>query len=167
MCLCTSVLAEVLSHIDLIFLTLSSSGSTNGWPHQIWPYPHRPTLTSSLLIRPSYECSTKTLPGFTASTLTQTGDAVVVWVHSLWCETPEPRVPHCLPHNCTADALASTGAVFWRDHLGIFRFWNPRALTFDWLRRPHDNLGRNLSCVLSPSVSLEGSWGGFGGLGDH
>lgn len=50
---------------------------------------------------------------------------------------------------------------------GIFRFWNLRALGCDWLSQPHDNLGRNCSCVLSPSVSLEGGWGGFGGLGHH
>lgn len=80
---------------------------------------------------------------------------------------PPSPVPHCLPHNCTADALASTGALFWKDHLGIFRFWNLRALVCDWLCWPHDNLGRNRSCELLPSVSLEGSWGGFGGLGDH
>lgn len=78
-----------------------------------------------------------------------------------------PPLPHCLPHNCTADAFAPTGALFWTDHLGIFRFWNLRAPPCDWLWRAHDNLGRNRSCVLLPSVSLEGSWGGFGGLGDH
>lgn len=72
---------------------------------------------------------------------------------------------HCLPHNCTADALASTGAFYRKDHLGIFRFGNLRMLGCDWLLWPHDNLGRKCSCVLSPSVSLEGSWGVFGGLG--
>lgn len=94
-------------------------------------------------------------------------------IHTDWCcctwgwhfsKAPLP-VPHCLPHNCTADALASTGALFWKDHLSIFRFWNLRALACDWLCWPHDNLGTNRSCVLSPSVSLEGSWGVFGGLG--
>lgn len=74
-------------------------------------------------------------------------------------------VLHCLLHNCTTDALASTGALFRKDHLGIFRFGNLRTLLSDWLPWPHDNLGRKCSCVLSPSVSLEGSWGGFGGLG--
>lgn len=79
--------------------------------------------------------------------------------------TPLPPVLHCLPHNCTADALASTGALYRKDHLGIFRFGNLRKLGCDWLLWPHDNLGRKCSCVLSPSVSLEGSWGVFGGLG--
>lgn len=75
------------------------------------------------------------------------------------------HTPYCLPRNCTADAFASTGALYRKDHLGIFRFGNLRVLACDWLLWPHDNLGRNLSCVLSPSVSLEGSWGVFGGLG--
>lgn len=79
--------------------------------------------------------------------------------------TPLPPVLHCLPHNCTADALDSTGALYRKDHLGIFRFGNLRMLGCDWLPWPHDNLGRKCSCVLSPSVSLEGSWGVFGGLG--
>lgn len=65
----------------------------------------------------------------------------------------------------TADALASTGVLYRKDHLGIFRFGNLRTLGCDWLLWPHDNLGRKCSCVLSPSVSLEGSWGVFGGLG--
>lgn len=76
-----------------------------------------------------------------------------------------PPMLHCLPHNCTADALASTGALYRKDRLGIFRFGNLRTLGCDWLLWPHDNLGRKCSCVLSPSVSLEGSWGVFGGLG--
>lgn len=75
--------------------------------------------------------------------------------------------PACwLPHNCTADALTSTGASFWNDHFCIFRCWNLRVAPSDWLCRPHDNLARKCSRVLSPIVSLEGSWGGFGGLGD-
>lgn len=65
-----------------------------------------------------------------------------------WDPPTPPRAPHCLPHNCTADAFASTGALFCKDHLGIFRFWNLRVLACDWLRWPHDNLGRNRSCVL-------------------
>lgn len=79
--------------------------------------------------------------------------------------TPPPPVLHCLPHNRAADALASTGALYRKDRLGIFRFGNLRTLGCDWLLWPHDNLGRKCSCVLSPSVSLEGSWGVFGGLG--
>lgn len=65
----------------------------------------------------------------------------------------------------STDALASTGALYRKDHLGIFRCGNLRTLGCDWLLWPHDNLGRKCSCVLSPSVSLEGSWGVFGGLG--
>lgn len=79
--------------------------------------------------------------------------------------TPSTTHSPCLPHNRTPDAFASTGALFRKDHLGIFRFGNLRALGCDWLLWPHDNLGRKCSCVLSPSVSLEGSWGVFGGLG--
>lgn len=78
---------------------------------------------------------------------------------------PTPLPLLFLPHNRPADAFASTGALFRKDHLGIFRFGNLRTLACDWLLWPHDNLGRNCSCVLSPSVSLEGSWGVFGGLG--
>lgn len=83
----------------------------------------------------------------------------------VFSSTPPPPVLHCLPHNRTADALASTGALYRKDRLGIFRFGNLRTRGCDWLLWPHDNLGRKCSCVLSPSVSLEGSWGVFGGLG--
>lgn len=78
--------------------------------------------------------------------------------------TPRPAALHGLPPD-RAGALASTGALHRKDHLGIFRSGNLRTLGCDWLPGPHDNLGRKCSCVLSPSVSLEGSWGVFGGLG--
>lgn len=44
-----------------------------------------------------------------------------------------------------------TGAPFWRDHLGIFRFWNLRAPASDWLFGPHDNYGAAAAVSCRPS----------------
>lgn len=139
-----------------------SWGSANRWPQQLWypqlwcPHPHTQIQSDLQQLCLSASQQTRSHSFRWGLHVVREGSTVF-----------SPPAPPTLlpPSKRTADAFASTGALYRKDHLGIFRFGNLRALACDWLLWPHDNLGRNCSCVLSPSVSLEGSWGVFGCLG--
>lgn len=128
----------------------ASSGFANRWPQQIWhpqpcqglqhTFPSQAQTTGRQYVLTFWQNScqhcNRHIPTGTGVVLVQLGFTFV------FLRPPHHACPTAfLPHNCTADALASTGALFWRDHLGIFRFCNLRAPPCDWLRRPHDNLG--------------------------